>query len=65
MYRRILVPLDGSNSAEYALPRAMAMAGRLDSPLLDLVTVAIPFEGYPPPLGMSGGGSRGREPKLA
>lgn len=41
LYRRILVPLDGSSFGEHALPTAIAQARRLDA-TLDLVTVAAP-----------------------
>lgn len=41
MYRRILVPLDGSPFGEHALPTAMALAGRMGAQL-HLATVALP-----------------------
>ena len=34
MYSRILVPLDGSDLAEQALPYAVALADVLDSPVV-------------------------------
>jgi nucleotide-binding universal stress UspA family protein len=42
MYRSLLVPLDGSASAEQALPLALAIAGRAGA-RLDLVSVQVPF----------------------
>ncbi len=41
MYRRILVPLDGSRFGEHALPTAIAFARRLGAEL-NLATVALP-----------------------
>jgi len=41
MYRTILVPLDGSSSAEYALPWALSLAQQ-DSSTLHLVRVHVP-----------------------
>ena len=41
MYSRIVVPLDGSDVAEYALPAAMEMARRFNAPL-HLVRVVDP-----------------------
>ncbi len=41
MYSRIVVPLDGSDVAEYALPAALEMARRFDAPL-HLVRVVDP-----------------------
>src|SRR5689334_7218849 len=42
MYRSLLVPLDGSVSAEQALPLALGIARRAGAKL-DLVSVQVPF----------------------
>lgn len=51
MFRRLLVPLDGSNFAEHALPRALEVAARFDG-TLEIATVAVPYGGFPPPIGL-------------
>lgn len=42
MYRSLLVPLDGSASAEQALPLALSLARRAGAKL-NLVSVQVPF----------------------
>ena len=46
MYKRILIPLDGSPLAEQALPHAIAIAERFQSELV-LLRVLIPLSGPP------------------
>lgn len=53
MYRRILVPLDGSRFGEHALPMALTLARRLDA-TVELVTVAVPDAPATPIPGGSG-----------
>jgi nucleotide-binding universal stress UspA family protein len=62
MYRRILVPLDGSKLAECALPHAEALAKGCDTGEIILVSVTERVQGYEAvesssePLVLSGGG---------
>jgi nucleotide-binding universal stress UspA family protein len=51
MFRHILVPLDGSRFAEHALPRAFSLAARHEA-VLELASVAVPYGGFPPPVGL-------------
>jgi nucleotide-binding universal stress UspA family protein len=62
MYRRILVPLDGSKLAECALPHAEALAKGCDTEEIILVSVTERVQGYraaegsTEPVVLSGGG---------
>jgi nucleotide-binding universal stress UspA family protein len=50
MYRKILVPLDGSTLSELALPHAETLAHRFDSEIIltrVCQPVALPIELYP------------------
>lgn len=54
MYRRLLVPLDGSELAEEALPHALGLAGRLGSEVILLRVVVSPYALVAPDLILAG-----------
>jgi nucleotide-binding universal stress UspA family protein len=54
MYRRLLVPLDGSDLAEEALPHALNLAGRLGSELILMRVVVSPYAIVAPDLVLAG-----------
>ncbi len=64
MYKRILVPLDGSPLAEVALPYAEELALRLGAEITLLQVVALTIHAYPAAEGVVDRPYAGEEEKL-